>query len=297
MDTLAGVVRATPVTGRIEGGTTTAVVQVGGATGRAVVPLSVDGDAMHSYNRRRRKTPCLCVCFGTLLVGAFVVSLAVALSAGSSSYDDDYDSDSDSGAASSYYAGSHSTYYTPSTYAYYSMNAYISVTSPVSGSSYAHGDTIPVEWSSAGVSVDSSNNKAYLDVYYCTSYDEDTACFNNGDCTHTGRWEDSHKAGSFIFNYATGTLYICLEDYKYIKPFGYSGAFTMSANRRLESSASAASETAEPQEEAEAKAEEKGNPSITIEDQRGTPAAGGKAAHTWGALGLGHRGGVASDMS
>ena len=164
-----------------------------------------------------------------LLAVIIVISVYFIIMTGVGSDDDDYNS-------SYYYAGSHGSYYSPHSYSYSSScspsDCYITLTSPTEGESYVLGDKVPVKWESAGMTENTDDGTTYVDVYYCTSYDADTSCYSNSDCKFLGEWYDSYKEGTIQFYYTTGTLYICLEDDYYTSPYGYSGAFTMSADRR-----------------------------------------------------------------
>lgn len=161
-----------------------------------------------------------------------MISVYFIIMAGVSSDDDDnwddYDDD---------YYNTPDDDYTPSPH-YYSYSSggdssYLTVTSPVEGAYYVHNDKVPVEWESFGLSQNSDDGETYVDVYFCTSYDASKSCYSNSDCVYLGRWYDSYKSGTIRFQYTVGTLYICLEDDFYTSPFGYSGAFTMAASRRL----------------------------------------------------------------
>jgi hypothetical protein len=182
----------------------------------------------------------LCCLTTALILWFYLPHICRDLHCGDDYYDDDDDDDNTYYSPQlSYYAGSHDDDYT--SHSYYSSSScssklastcYITVTSPTSGESYAHGDEVLVEWESAGISENADDGRTYVDVYYCSSSDADTPCYSNSDCVYLGQWYDSDKRGTIQFRHTTGTLYICLEDDYYMSPYGYSGAFTMSEDRR-----------------------------------------------------------------
>lgn len=209
------------------------------ATSRRIAPMSVEAAGATSdqhEQRQRAGRPSWCSCLAAAFCLAFTISLIASFAAGNSSSSDDSVDDSTtstgSGGSSDY---ADNSYQSPHTHAYSSGGAsYITVSSPTEGSSFVHGENVPVEWTSLGITVDEEEGVASVDVYYCTSGQESgESCYNNADCTYLGKWYDSYRAGTLIFSYTVGKLYVCLEDDFYTSPFGYSGGFTMSANRRL----------------------------------------------------------------
>ena len=206
------------------------------ASSRQIAPMPLDAQAPSNQHQQRRQGRRSCgSCLAASLCLVFTISLIAGLTAGNSSSSDDSADGTTAphgSAGSSYYADS--SYQSPHTHEYSSGTAaYITVSSPVEGSSYFHGEHVPVEWTSLGLTVDEEEGVASVDVYYCTSAEASVSCYNNADCTYLGKWYDSYRSGTLIFSYTVGTLYICLEDDFYTSPFGYSAGFTMSANRRL----------------------------------------------------------------